>query len=88
MRCPRVLLLAVLCAVFMGMLIYLPPSLFQATTGPEAGKDLAQGQIIDAFKKVSTGNIADAADGVTGQRGYMVHYHYGDQIHAEGLGEI
>jgi 4-hydroxy-4-methyl-2-oxoglutarate aldolase len=73
MRHSRVLLLVISGAVFLGILAYVSPSLFQATTYPQAGKILVQGQIIEAFKKASTGNIADAVDEVTGQRGYMYH---------------
>lgn len=34
---------------------------------------LAQKEIIDEFKKASTGNVADAVDEATGHRGFMSH---------------
>ncbi len=48
-----------------------PPSKFSAT--PQTKGRLSQAEVIEAFKKVSTGNIADAVDEVTGRRGFMYH---------------
>jgi 4-hydroxy-4-methyl-2-oxoglutarate aldolase len=39
---------------------------------PQRGS-LSQATIMEEFKKVSTGNLADAVDETTGQRGFMFH---------------
>jgi regulator of RNase E activity RraA len=49
----------------------------QLAPAPMAGAQdpaaLSQSQIVEAFAKASTGNIADAVDEVTGHRGFMYH---------------
>lgn len=43
------------------------------TAIPRASGSSSQAEIIAELKKASTGNIADAVDEATGQRGFMVH---------------
>lgn len=63
-RAPRTLRLG---ALVLGLFIPL------VTAGAQEHAPLSEAQIIDALRKVSTGNIADAVDEATGRRGFMFH---------------
>ena len=65
--------------MILGSLGFLVLLSFQFLHSPETNArphlqgPLTQEQVVAEFKKVSTGNLADAVDEATGQRGFMVH---------------
>jgi 4-hydroxy-4-methyl-2-oxoglutarate aldolase len=60
-------------AASLGLLTFMNHRNSELTAIPRTSGSLTPAEIIAELKKASTGNIADAVDEATGQRGFMVH---------------
>jgi 4-hydroxy-4-methyl-2-oxoglutarate aldolase len=67
----RILLAAVCCFAILGVAVLARNGRAQTTTAARAGGAPTRQEIIAEFTKASTGNVADAVDEATGQRGFM-----------------
>ena len=72
MRRSMITLLAGTCILLLATFVYLR-STPQAKASFQTDAKTPQSKIIEELRKVSTGNIADAVDEVTGRRGFMYH---------------
>ena len=72
MRRSIIALLAGTCILLLATFVYLR-STPQAEASFQSDAKTPQSKIIEELRKVSTGNIADAVDEVTGRRGFMYH---------------
>src|SRR5688572_16661590 len=70
MKRGKITLLAGTCIILLAAFVYLR-SAPQAEASFQADAKTPQSKIIEELRKVSTGNIADAVDEVTGRRGFM-----------------
>jgi 4-hydroxy-4-methyl-2-oxoglutarate aldolase len=71
-RSPIILLAGTCILLLLATFVYLR-STPRAKAGFQAGDKIPETKIIEELRKVSTGNIADAVDEVTGRRGFMYH---------------
>ncbi len=67
----RILLPAVCCVATLGAVVLARHERAQTTATARAGSAPTRQEIIVEFTKASTGNVADAVDEATGQRGFM-----------------
>ena len=67
----RILLPAVCCVAALGAVVFARHERAQTTATARAASAPTRQEIIVEFTKASTGNVADAVDEATGQRGFM-----------------
>jgi len=67
----RLLLPAVCCAAMLGAAAFARREPAQTSAPARAGSAPTRQEIVAEFTKASTGNVADAVDEATGQRGFM-----------------
>lgn len=65
--------LLVVVFLFLGLQFFIHHPGSQLTAEPQSAASQSPTQIMNALRKASTGNIADAVDEATGHRGFMFH---------------